>query len=286
MTTIVPNSAVTEVNPSPNFTAGRLVRIGGIIIHHYGNLGISHDAAIKTLKSQNAGGRVSAHYVVSAGRVTQLVSDRDVAWHCLGNNAGTIGIECKPEASAGDIETLANLIAAIWSEHGYLPLSGHRDHLATACPGRYYPQLGAIEARARAIAGGAPSDVTRASAPAPSSERVVNGLAIDGFWGPATTRRLQEVLGTPVDGEIWGQWEGHRGILAAATGGWQWTDNAPGSTVIRALQMKLGVEADGIMGPATINALEAHYGFTPDGHLDAPSNTVAFLQTALSEGRF
>lgn len=156
MSTIVPNWAVTEVIASPNFDHGRSKPIEGIVIHHYGVDGVSHDGAIRTLCTRNSGGEVSAHYVVSAGRVTQLVSDRDTAFHCKGNNAATIGIECKPEMSAGDLETLAQLIAAIWSEHGYLPLSGHRDHFPTACPGRYYPQLAAIEARAHAIAGGAP----------------------------------------------------------------------------------------------------------------------------------
>ena len=42
----------------------------------------------------------------------------------------------------------------------------------------------------------------------------------------------------------------------------------------------------GIVGPKTINALEQHYGFTPDGRLDGPSNTVRAMQRALNEGRF
>lgn len=123
-------------------------------------------------------------------------------------------------------------------------------------------------------------------ATAPASAPAGGGLAVDGWWGEATTRRLQEVLGTPVDGEVWGQWTGRRSVLKAATAGWRWSGNPSGSAVIRAMQARLGVEADGIMGPATINALEAHYGYPADGRLDGPSNTVKRMQAALNQGRF
>lgn len=123
-------------------------------------------------------------------------------------------------------------------------------------------------------------------ATAPASAPAGGGLAVDGWWGEATTRRLQEVLGTPVDGEVWGQWTGRRSVLKAATAGWRWSGNPSGSAVIRAMQARLGVEADGIMGPATINALEAHYGYQADGRLDGPSNTVKRMQAALNAGRF
>nr|WP_300339904.1 peptidoglycan recognition family protein [Actinomyces sp.] len=170
MSTIVPNQAVTEVIASPNYTPGRSSALRGIIIHHWGADGQSHEQAVHTLRTRNAGGRVSAHYVVSAGRVTQLVSDQDTAYHCRGSNAWSIGIECRPEMSAGDLETLARLVAAIWAEHGHLPLSGHRDHLPTACPGRYHAQLPAIEARARAIQGGAPAAPLQPTPTAPRKD--------------------------------------------------------------------------------------------------------------------
>lgn len=287
MSAIVPNRAVTDVRQSTNFSPGRPYGDPDhIAAHHWGVDGQTHQGVVSYLC--RAGGDTSAHYVVSAGRVTQIVSDRDRAWHAgVSSNPRGIGIEMRPEMSEDDFETAAQLIAAIRSEHGDLPIRGHRDFMPTACPGRWYAQLAALDARARAIAGGAAAaPVAPAAQPRhPEAPRIQNGLVIDGWWGPDTTRRLQEVLGTPVDEEIWGQWEGHRGILEAATGGWEWTQDAPGSKVIAALQGRLGVDADGIMGPDTINALEAHYGFAPDDRLDGPSLTVAFLQTDLSEGR-
>ena len=280
MTQIAPNSAVTDVRQSPNYSPGRPAGAPNqIVIHHWGVDGQTHQGVVGYLCSRSNHG-ASAHYVASAGRVTQLVSDRDRAWHAgpSGNPRG-IGIECRPEMSDGDFETVAGLVAAIRSEHGDLPLRGHRDHMSTACPGRWYARLRDLDARARQIAGGA---APAAPAPAPAG----GGLAVDGWWGSATTRRLQEVLGTPVDGEVWGQWTGRRSVLKAATTGWKWSGNPSGSAVIRAMQARLGVEADGIMGPATINALEARYGYLADGRLDGPSNTVKRMQTALNAGRF
>lgn len=149
------NQVVTDTLWSPNFTPGRSVPLRGIVIHHWGGDGQSHDAVAEFLARPD--GNTSAHYVASAGRVTQLVHDGDTAWHCPGMNAGGIGIECRPECSDGDFETVAALVAAIRDEWGDLPLSGHQDHYQTACPGRWEARLGELDARARAIQSGAPA---------------------------------------------------------------------------------------------------------------------------------
>lgn len=155
------NTAVTDTRWSPNYTPGRAVPLRGIVIHHWGADGQDHDTVAGYLARQN--GNTSAHYVASAGRVTQLVSDANTAWHCPGMNAGGIGIECRPECSDGDFETVAQLIAAIRAEWGYLPLSGHRDHYATACPGRWEARLEELDARALAIQNGAPTAAVTSS---------------------------------------------------------------------------------------------------------------------------
>ena len=49
---------------------------------------------------QNPAANVSAHYVVSrTGRVTRMVRDQDVAWHVVGYNERSIGIENEGYAS-------------------------------------------------------------------------------------------------------------------------------------------------------------------------------------------
>lgn len=110
-------------------------------------------------------------------------------------------------------------------------------------------------------------------------------LDADGYWGEMTTRRLQEVLATPVDGIISDQDSAWQDANPALTSGWEWTDSpTDGSAVVEELQRRLGVDVDGLMGPDTINALETHLGFEADGHLDAPSPTVAALQQRLNRG--
>lgn len=145
---IRPNFAVTDVHPSPNFDPGRPGGVPICIIIHWWGLpewGQTHDQVVAFLSDGNRANPTSAHYVVSEGRVTQLVSDADRAWHCAGNNMRTIGIECHPAATDGDMKTIARLIAAIRSEWGPLPLSRHCDHYPTACPGNYIDRLDALD---------------------------------------------------------------------------------------------------------------------------------------------
>lgn len=140
---------------SPNRSRGRSAPISGIIIHHWGVLGQSHDGVVRYLCRDD--GNSSAHYVVSAGKITQLVSTSDTAWHCPGQNSSTIGIECRPECGADDVETVAQLIADLWDEYGHLPLSGHQDHYATTCPGKWEDKLTELADRATELQNGAPS---------------------------------------------------------------------------------------------------------------------------------
>lgn len=142
--TIRPNNAVTDVRLSPNYDPGRPLGAPIMIVIHWWGMpewGQTHDQVVDFLTNGNRSNPTSAHYVASDGRVTQLVSDGDRAWHCAGNNMRTIGIECHPAATEGDLRTIARLIAAIRAEWGNLPLSRHSDHFATACPGNYSDQL-------------------------------------------------------------------------------------------------------------------------------------------------
>ena len=114
---------------------GRPRTIDGIVIHHWGALGQTHDGVVNFFV--NGPGETSAHFVASAGRINCLVSPLDAAWHS-GNavgNATTIGIECRPEATDADYATVAELVAYLRSEYGNLPLTPHRQWQSTACPG-------------------------------------------------------------------------------------------------------------------------------------------------------
>lgn len=110
-----------------------------IVLHHWGADGQSHDGVVDFF-TRGPGSGTSAHYVVSAGRITQICHDYDTAYHA-GNwqiNLRSIGIECRPEASEEDVRTVAELVRRIRSEWGNLPISVHSDYYPTACPGRYH----------------------------------------------------------------------------------------------------------------------------------------------------
>lgn len=68
---------LAQWSPSPNFD----VRKPRLIVIHQTEMD-SAEAALKVLHSQNAQGRVSAHYLIANnGKLYQLVSDDQRAWH-------------------------------------------------------------------------------------------------------------------------------------------------------------------------------------------------------------
>lgn len=105
----------------------------------------------------------SAHYVVEAGKVACLIAPGLRAWHVRSNdfqrvmpgiydiNSHSIGIECNPRMTDDDIETLCQLHADLWIDYGKVPIYGHKDFMATQCPGTYYDRLDYIRARTEEI---------------------------------------------------------------------------------------------------------------------------------------
>ena len=82
-------------------------------------------------------------------------------------------------------------------------------------------------------------------------------LAVDGSWGMDTTRYTQKMLGTPIDGEIWGQPLNCKKYLPAAqTSSWKFVLFGKGSACIKALQTLIGAEVDGKFGKKSVIALQ------------------------------
>ncbi len=102
-------------------------------------------------------------------------------------------------------------------------------------------------------------------------------LEDDGWWGRATTARLQEVLGSEADGEVWHQYC-ETCCDERQTGGWQYDETLLGSPVIRRLQEVLGVERDGLWGPICRERLMARY------NVATYADAVAEMQRRLNEG--
>lgn len=135
---------------SPNYDYGNDPKY--IVIHHWGGDGQSFSGVLGWLCNSRSG--VSAHYVVSGNDAACIVDWNRAAWHA-GNywyNHHSIGIECRPEMDNTTYNTVIELVAYIYKQLGkVLPVIGHKDIVATACPGRYYPYLSDIQAKATAM---------------------------------------------------------------------------------------------------------------------------------------
>lgn len=200
---------------------------------------------------------------------------RGLSWHRLGIN--------------GNFPALPSVLAGRLQRGGGMKYS---TSAGKACPGdaKIY-QVESIFARAQEILGGATPAPQPTPQPTPEPSPAPSGpnLTVDGEWGPATTRALQAVFGTPADGIISSQdvtWARQNpGCLANS---WQWVTSrsAKGSQLIFALQGKIGAGQDGLAGPNTFKALQRYLGTPQDGVISLPSTAVKELQRRLNAGSF
>lgn len=168
-----------------------------------------------------------------------------------------------------------------WRKSGGLKYSNARGKI---CPGdAKIAQIPSIFAASQGEGVTPPPHPTTPPAPAPARPVPQNPL-VDGYWGSGTTRRLQEVLGTAVDGVVSSQNVAFRNQNPGLTLGWDWVKKPKGSLVIAALQRRIGVHDDGIIGPETIRALQRRMGTPVDGKISENSQMVRELQTRLNNG--
>lgn len=122
-----------------------------IVIHHWGVDGQTFDGVVGWFTNPSCG--TSAHYVVENGKVACMVNLYDTAYHA-GDwyaNLTSVGIECRPEMSDGDLETVCELVAYLYVVYGVLPIYPHKKFSSTSCPGRYEAKLDYIAQRAYEI---------------------------------------------------------------------------------------------------------------------------------------
>mgnify|MGYP002737945974 FL=1 len=107
-----------------------------------------------------------------------------------------------------------------------------------------------------------------------------NDLVVDGFFGTASVKKLQGVLGTLTDGIISGQPTANKQYFPNL---FSFSFGTGGSTAVKALQSKLGVSVDGLFGPQTIKAWQKKLGVTADGYFGPAS--VKAVQKALNNNK-
>lgn len=120
--------------------------------------------------------------------------------------------------------------------------------------------------------------VEQVSKPKPTPKPT--GLAVDGYWGPATTRALQAYFKTPIDGVISGQYRNASTLNIPSV-----KFGTSGSLLVKAMQRWLGVTQDGYLGPITVKALQRKLGTPQDGLISKPSTVVKELQRRLNKGK-
>lgn len=129
--------------------------------------------------------------------------------------------------------------------------------------------------------GSGQTSTTSASTSKPSaSTSKAEQLTVDGKWGKKTTKRLQQIFGTTVDGKVSNQFSAYKtdnpGLLSET---FEWESNPSGySPLIKAIQKKVGATQDGHIGPKTIKAMQKWLGTTQDGKVSAVSPMVKALQ--------
>ena len=284
------------------FASGAAASLTGIVIHWWGEPnGQTHQGVVNYLAGDNAA-EVSAHYVVSSEGITQIVDLGDTAYHAgvYSINAQSIGIECSPEMDEGTLQRLRGLIQNLNGRFGPLWLEPHKAFVSTGCPGTYVSRIQELKVLAAGSADQIPptpgDPMPVAPEPVPGGGGNVPGdpgtppssLQVDGWWGASTTKLLQSVLGTPVDGVVSGQSKTWQAKNPGLVSGWEWVPeaSATGSEVIRAVQQKVGAEVDGLIGPNTIKAIQKHFGTTQDGCFSEQSSCIMALQKKLNSGTF
>lgn len=113
-------------------------------------------------------------------------------------------------------------------------------------------------------------------------------LAVDGKWGAAVTRRLQEYHDTTKDGEVSHQYKQacNQNLYSA-----QFDTTLKGSQLIRAIQTGLKAKGfysgsiDGLCGENTIRGMQRALGTTVDGIISPTSEMVKALQRALNNNK-
>ena len=244
-----------------------------------------------------------------AQRANQAGADRFVSIHL--NAGGGTGTEVYTTASSSMKAEAAKISANVAACLG-LPNRGHKTAnftvLAKTKTGACLVEVCFVdrkadadayrattpEAIAKAIAdgidgkasGGAPIEAPAQPASGKTDPRPIE---VDGKWGSDTTLALQHYFEAPYkDGEVSRQNSRHKAKLAACTTGWEWqSPPVTGSQTIRLLQGACGMpasEIDGVWGPASTRALQAHVGTAVDGVLDYPSPAVAEMQRRLNDG--
>lgn len=219
-------------------------------------------------------------YNLAVGPVTGNVYEARgldrVGAHATGQNTRSVGVVVLGNdpltAKAKEGLKKAYQIANGWAGKTLTP-SGHRDHASTNCPGpKVYQWL-----KSGGLSTPAPTTPTTPTKP------VKQTLVVDGYWGPATTRALQQINRTPIDGVVSSQPTSNKHLLGGVSG-WEFSSRPKGSLLIRKMQKAFKVSQDGFFGPQSIRGMQRYYKTPVDGVISGggQSSAVRAMQRAIN----
>ena len=251
-----------------------------LVCHHSGVTVLQTVETIHNYhKNTNGWSGIGYHfYVRKNGNIYRGRPENTVGAHCVGANYNSIGI-CfegnfsKETMGEAQLKAGQELVAYLKKKYGISKVKGHRDFGNTDCPGKNFP-LDKIKTS---------SDNTSSSTTSTNTSSS-NDLTVDGKWGPATTKRAQQVFKTTVDGIVTDQYACYKnqnpGLIS-----FEWKNNPSsyGSELIRAIQKKVGATVDGHIGPETIKKMQKYFGTVQDGCVSNPSDVVRALQKWLNK---
>lgn len=206
------------------------------------------------------------------------IAGRFPLWYAGGPNYASYG----QAYSDPDVPTVpywgGNVLIHQYTEDGYLP--GYNAHL----------DLDRLRDRAAwdQMIGGGHVTVNAPASPAPTAIDGQQRLDEDGEMGPATIARFQQVMGTPVDGEL--DDDGSPAVEAFQ----QFLNAVVGADAQQQLNGAPALDVDGIAGPATWRVFQYlvmawHPEYVPDGwdfgdwiDGEAGEATIRALQRALN----
>lgn len=206
------------------------------------------------------------------------IAGRFPLWYAGGPNYASYG----QAYSDPDVPTVpywgGNVLIHQYTEDGYLP--GYNAHL----------DLDRLRDRAAwdQMIGGGHVTVNAPASPAPTAIDGQQRLDEDGEMGPATIARFQQVMGTPVDGEL--DDDGSPAVEAFQ----QFLNAVVGADAQQQLNGEPTLDVDGIAGPATWRTFQYlvmawHPEYVPDGwdfgdwiDGEAGEATIRALQRALN----
>lgn len=206
------------------------------------------------------------------------IAGRFPLWYAGGPNYASYGQAYSDPATPTVPYWGGNVLIHQYTEDGYLP--GYNAHL----------DLDRLRDRAAwdQMIGGGHVTVNAPASPAPTAIDGQQRLDEDGEMGPATIARFQQVMGTPIDGEL--DDDGSPAVEAFQ----QFLNAVVGADAQQQLNGAPALDVDGIAGPATWRVFQSlvmawHPEYVPDGwdfgdwiDGEAGEATIRALQRALN----